>query len=84
MLKKTRGSELGDVSLVQSGNVAHACDQVNGASGCLEAWPIKDLAPLKYIIAARMRESERRHRIQPIVELYGSSLLAAMRAASLL
>ena len=28
-----RGSDLGDVSLVQSGNVAHACVQVNWGLG---------------------------------------------------
>ena len=56
----------------------------SGASGSLPAWPMEDLTPRGHMMAARRREKERRHRIQPIVMLYGSSLLAAMREASLL
>ena len=56
----------------------------SGASGSLPAWPMEDLTPRTHMMAARRREKERRHRIQPIVMLYGSSLLAAMREASLL
>ena len=56
----------------------------SGASVSLPAWPMEDLTPRTHMMAARRREKERRHRIQPIVMLYGSSLLAAMREASLL
>ena len=74
----------GDCTQLSAGTCPSLAIRSTGASGSLAAWPIEDLAPRQHMMAARRSEKERQHLIQPIILLYGWSLLAAMRAASLL
>ena len=55
------------VSHSSSGTRPSLETKMMGASGCLEARPNEDRAPLMHMIEERRRENERRHLIQPIV-----------------